>query len=104
MAVAQTDAPAPPLHDQLTLVGARDEARDGDSESLRNGRHQVDAGPFLDDREARAASHDPHVWSKPLTARLSVHRRVRVVQPMLPVPRVQRVQPPVPVRRRLRAA
>lgn len=87
MAVAQADTTVVCLHDQLTLVGARDESRDGDREPLRNGRHEIDAGPFLDDREARAVSNDPDIRSEPLAATLtftwSAHRRAALVTPLV---------------------
>jgi len=75
--VAQADAAASALHDQLTLVRAGDEPRDADRQFLRHRRHEMHTGAFLDDREAWAISDDPHDRSEAFTAATtsSAHRR-----------------------------
>ena len=96
MAIAEADAAASALHDQPTFVRARDEARDDNRELLRNGGHEMHAGPFLDDREAWAISHDPHDRSEAFAAASaatsSAHRRVESETP--PVPPLVRAKQP----------
>ena len=63
VAIAEQNAAAMTLHDQLTAVRAGEQARDADGEVLPDRWNEIQTRPLLDDREASASADYPDVGS-----------------------------------------